>query len=143
MVELFIENKDFILILTLGLVFTFIGFYHNYKVDTLRKNGIKTNAYIVDYVSEVSYSHNKIQVYYHALINFTDLKGNSRQVKDEFGTSTKPNKKLPYPIQIAYLEVNDRLEVTTFNKIQDFFLMLIMTAGVIITIAVLFFRFFL
>jgi len=142
MIEFLINNKDFILLLLIGLTFTAIGFYKNYKIDTIRKTGIKTEAQIVDYIRETDHSSDRISTYYHALISFTDSKGISRHIKEDFGTSMRPNKQLPYPIKIAYLETNGEFEIATESKFTDFVAMFFLIMGMIVTITTLFFRFF-
>lgn len=142
MTEFWINNKDFILLLVVGLAFTIIGFYKNYKIDTIRKNGIKTEGQIIDYIREINHSSDRITTYYHALISFTDAKGVNRQIKEDFGTSMRPNKQLPYLIKIAYRETNGEFEIATENKLNDFLALFFFITGMIVTIATLFFRFF-
>ncbi len=143
MFDFWVHNKSFFIPMILGLAFIFLGIYKNYKIDTIRRDGIKTTAEIVDYIGEMSYTTEPIRELYYAVIRFTDSNGTGRQVIDRtYGTSIKPNKKLPYQLNINYIEKNGEFEVVTESKLNDIIAMGILIIGSIVTITTLFFHFY-
>lgn len=146
MIEFCEANKENLILLAIGLVAAIGGLYRNYKIETIRKNGIKTIAHIVDYESKMKYTQvgntSNFRTLYYPVVRFTDNNGTHRQVIDDsIGTSYKPSKKLPFELNIHYLENNGGFEMITENKLNDIFAMGIAIIGLGMITASLFFIF--
>ena len=77
MIDFWLQYKEILIPIIFGLVFCIAGFYVNYKIEYLKKNGIKTKGYIIDYVREYNYSSRNIfKYYYYPLVKFVDNNGN-------------------------------------------------------------------
>lgn len=135
MIEFWIHYKQFMIPFGIGLFLTIAGIYRNYKIDVIRRDGIQTAAEIVDYVNQLNYSSDTIRRYYYPIIRFTDYNGTGRQIVDyTFGSSVKPNKKLPYSLHIYYKENEGAFEIITESKINDVVAMVIAIIGLILVI---------
>lgn len=136
MIEFFIENKDFILQFIFGLFFAIIGYYVIYNSEKLEKKGIKTTGQVINYHEKYEYEEGKTfpKKYYYPIILFTDSNGTKHQVIDDFATSIKSNKKLPYSKEIYYLEENGVITISSNNYVKGIFGMIFLIIGIVIII---------
>lgn len=142
MIDFWLQYKEILIPIIFGLVFCIAGFYVNYKIEYLKKNGIKTKGYIVDYVGEYKYSSNELKYYYYPLVKFVDSNGKNRQVKLQTGTSFKPSKSLPSETIIFYIEENGELEVTTNSNLTEIMGVIFVIIGLSVIIVTLFLKFY-
>lgn len=143
MIDFWLQYKEILIPIIFGLVFCIAGFYVNYKIEYLKKNGIKTKGYIIDYVREYNYSSRNIfKYYYYPLVKFVDNNGKNRQVKLQTGTSFKPSNKLPLETIIFYTEENGELEVTTNSNLTEIMGVIFVIIGLSVIIVTLFLKFY-
>lgn len=136
MIEFFINNKDIILPLLFGSIFLILGYYINNTSEKLEKKGTKTTGHVInyyeDYYLEKGITFPKIN--YYPIIVFTDSKGKKHQVTDDFGTSIKSKKKLPYLKEITYFDENGEIIISSNNEIKGGIGVIFIILGLVIII---------
>ena len=142
MIDFFTNN--FFTLIIFGLIVTILGIYQNYRIENIKKFGIKTDAQIVEYIETKNPnvdSYNR--TIFSAVVKFIDRKGTTRSIIHGFGTSSNPKTILPKRIKICYLEENGKIEIIF---IEGDYLTTIATItlilGLTITITTFFFYFY-
>ena len=142
MIDFIINDNYFILKLIFGLAFLYLGFYQNFRIDSIKKNGISVYGEIIDYYERIDYLSEYQKRYYYQIIEFYDSNNIKRKIINyNFGVSIKPKINLPKKIKLHYVENNGKLEIVTQSKLNDIIPMAVLIIGIIVILTTLFYHF--